>query len=466
MDLSFLKFFFFWLAVQNLVLPWVYHRRLLPAVAIGALMATKEVVLGLALVALSFRFWKKDWRLVPADKFAGAYAVLLAFYLFCGPWWLGGSATFALRAISLRGLVSLVLFYFWGRLSFLDLGQLRRLARFIVGVQVIVALFGIFEWSFLPTSFWSDTVGAGAFMLDVKGLLENQNVVNGLPSNLFVFGIRRSISSYGDPLAMGIASVFPFLVCVAWLLRNPRLARVTGSRVVWQLAAVVIATALLLTIGRESMGAAALGVFALLAGRGKLWQTAATAVVLGAGFLCLPQLWGYVMDTVTFREASAATHLRFLYSGWEQIPGMLFGKGLGEAGGWAFSLAGVKSEVGENSYFELMSQTGVLSAVLLLLFLLGLAKQGLEYSRKFPDPLISAVFQAAAAHIFARALMGIFSPSLFGVIPLASFFFFCGAGFTALQRSAAHPAAVARRVLVLKSADPLYSDSCWPATAP
>ena len=112
--------------------------------------------------------------------------------------------------VSMRSLVSLVLFYFWGRLSFFDLRQMRYLVRFVVGLQVVVALFGIYEWWFLPASFWSDTVGAGTFMLDVKGLLANQNVVNGLPSNMFVFGIRRSISSYGDPLAMGIASVFPF----------------------------------------------------------------------------------------------------------------------------------------------------------------------------------------------------------------------------------------------------------------
>ena len=134
---------------------------------------------------------------------------------------------------------------------------------------------------------------------------------------------------------------------------------------------------------------------------------------------------------------------------------MLAGKGLGEAGGWAFSLADVKSDVGENSYFELMSQTGLLSVILLVLFLFGLAKTGLEYSRKFHDPLLSPVFLAVAAHIFARCLSGIFSPSLFGVIPLASFFFLCGAGFTAAQRTMANPVAVARRVLILKAADNL-----------
>jgi hypothetical protein len=465
MYLSFLCFFFFWLAVQNLILPWMYRQHLLGAVTIGLLMAAKEVALALALLTLARRFWSKEWRLLMPDKFAFAYAVLLTIYLFCGPWLLGGTATFTLRLISMRGLVSLALFYFWGRLSFLDLRQLRRLACFVVGLQVAVALFGIYEWSFLPASFWSDTVGAGTFMLDVKGLLNNQNVVNGLPSNMFMFGIRREISSYGDPLAMGIASVFPFLVCVAWLLHNSKMRNAAGGRIVWQLTAVVIGVALVLTIGRESIGAAALGVLALLFWCGRLRQTLFVVVLACVALLFLPQVWKYVSDTVTFREASAATHLRFLHTGWEEIPSMVAGKGLGEAGGWAFSLAGVKSDVGENSYFELMSQTGLLSVILLVLFLFGVARAGLGYSYRFYDPLISAAFLAAAAHIFARCLAGIFSPSLFGVIPLASFFFFCGAGFTAVQRATAKPVAVARRVLILKSKDGIHPRTWLPTAA-
>lgn len=462
MYLSFLYFFFIWLAVQNLVLPWVYRVHLLSAETVGLLMASKEAVLAVALLFLAHRFRKREWRMVPTDKFALGYMALLTLYLFCGPWMLGGSATLPLRMISMRGLVSLVLFYFWGRLSFLDLRQFRRFARFIVGLQVAVALFGIYEWSFLPASFWSDTVGAGTFMLDVKGLLNNQNVVQGLPSNMFVFGIRRAISSYGDPLAMGIASVFPFLVCVAWLLHNPRAT--TGRRMAWKFALVVIAVALVLTIGRESIGAAALGVLALLFWKGKLRQTLIVVVASGAAILLLPQAWKYVADTVTFREASAATHLQFLYNGWKEIPGMLAGKGLGEAGGWAFSLAGVKSDVGENSYFELMSQTGLLSVIFLLFFLSGVARKALEYAHALSDPLISAVFLAAAAHIFARCVSGIFSPSLFGVIPLASFFFLCGAGFTAVQRAVARPVAIARRVVVLKT-NSVHSEPWSPAPA-
>jgi hypothetical protein len=462
MYLYFLYFFFIWLAVQNLVLPWVYRQHLLAAETVGLLMASKEGVLALALVVLAYRFWSGQWRMVLADRFAIAYMALLTFYLLCGPWMLGGSATFVLRLISIRGLVSLVLFYFWGRLSFLDLRQFRRFARFLVGLQVVVALFGIYEWAFLPASFWSDTVGAGTFMLDVKGLLNNQNVVHGLPSNMFVFGIRRAISSYGDPLAMGIASVFPFLVCLAWLLRNPH--RPTAKRIAWKLATGVIAIALVLTIGRESIGAAALGALALLYWQGRVRQTLLVAVAVCAALLLLPQAWKYVADTVTFREASAATHLQFLYNGWKEIPSMLAGKGLGEAGGWAFSLAGVKSDVGENSYFELMSQTGLLSVIFLLVFLFGVAKRAIAHARGLPDPLISAVFLAAGAHIFARCLSGVFSPSLFGVIPLASFFFLCGAGFTAVQRTVARPVAVARRVAILQSRN-VQSDSWLPAPA-
>src|SRR5882757_5847904 len=276
MYLYFLYFFFLWLAVQNLFLPWVYRQHLFPSSTVGLFMASKEITLALALITLTPRFWKKDSRPMAADKFAIAYATLLTFYLLCGPWFIGGTATFALRMISLRGVVSLALFYFWGRLSFLTLRELRHFIYFVVGLQIVVASFGIYEWAFLPASFWSDTVGVGTFMLDVKGLLENQNVRDGLPANMYQFGIRRLISSYGEPLGMGIASVFPLLLCVAIFLRDSLLP---VSRARWLLMSTVIGAALLLTIGRESIGAAGLGIVVLLWMRGKLRRTAAPVVI-------------------------------------------------------------------------------------------------------------------------------------------------------------------------------------------
>jgi hypothetical protein len=451
MYLFFLYLFFIWLAAQNLILPWIYRQQLLPASTVGVLMASKEGILVLALLILGRHLWHKDWRLMAADKFALAYTVLLIFYLFWGPSLLGGTAPFALRMISLRSLVSLTLFYFWGRFSFLHLRELRKLIWFIAALQTAVALFGIYEWLFLPTSFWSDTIGAGTFMLDIKGLLEGQNVADGLPSNMFRFGVRRVISSYGDPLAMGIASVFPLLLCVGWLLRRRPRQRAEGGILCW-IAVAVIAAALLLTLGRESIGAAGLGVALLIAWSGKAKRAVIPMTIVAAGLICLPQVWNYAAETVTFKEASAATHLLFLRNGWQQIPSMLAGKGLGEAGGWAFSLAGVKSEVGENSYFEVMSQTGILSVALLAGFLFTLGKSALREARAFPDTLVSVALLAGAAHIFARALAATFSPSLFGVVPLASFFFLCGAAFTTLQRTRAESFLVARRVLVLHEA--------------
>src|SRR5256885_5450834 len=100
MYLFFLYVFFLWLALQNLVLPWVYRQHLLAAEAVGILMAAKEAVLVVALSVFLPRLWKKDWRSLAADKFAVAYSALLTTYLFCGPWWFDGAATFALRLIS------------------------------------------------------------------------------------------------------------------------------------------------------------------------------------------------------------------------------------------------------------------------------------------------------------------------------------------------------------------------------
>jgi F0F1-type ATP synthase membrane subunit c/vacuolar-type H+-ATPase subunit K len=323
----------------------------------------------------------------------------------------------------------------------------------VLGLQVAVALFGIYESLFLPTSFWSDTVGAGTFMLDIKGLLEGQNVIDGLPANMFRFGVRRAISTYGDPLALGIASVFPLLLCVAWLVRDRAAIQVEKGRWRWKLALAVIAAGLVLTIGRESIGAAALGAALVVWWSGKSSRLVAPALLLFLLLAVTPQVWSYVVRTVTFKEESAATHLNLFLSGWQHLAVLLPGKGLGEAGGWAFSLAGVQPEVAESSYYELMAQTGALSALLLLGFLFSMVRAAAQHSRRLPDPLLSAAFLAAAAHILARSLSAVFSPSLFGVIPLASFFFLCGALFSVMERVPRAPALAARRVLVLRCAD-------------
>jgi len=448
MGLVLLCTYFTWLGLQNFLLPWIYRQQLLPASAVGVLMAGKEVILGAGIVLLLPRTFRWDWRANAADRFAVAYLLGLAVYLFWGPAFLHSTAPLALRAISARSLASPALFYVWGRLCFLSLRELRRFLWFLIGLQTAIALFGILEWLFLPATFWSDTVGVGAFLLDVKGMMENQNVVAGLPSNMFQFGIRRLLSTYGDPLAMGIASVFPLLLCVAWLLRRRGPWR-WSIHLPCGMAAAAIGTALVLTIGRESIAAAGLGIAVLVWRSGKQQRFVVSLSLLLLCLAMLPVLWSYVAPTLTFREASAATHLRFLQTGWERIPTMLAGKGLGEAGGWAFSLAGVESEVGENSYFELMSQTGIITVALLVGFLITVAVRSWRAAGAVGDPWISAAFLAAGAHVIARSLSGIFSPSLFGVVPLASFFFFCGAGSTTAQRAARRPYLLVRRVRLL-----------------
>lgn len=445
MSLFFLAAYFFWLAVQNFALPWMYQHDVLSGSRLVLLMGSKEALLGAAILLLSFRLWRPSWRFVAADHFALAYLGLIGSYLLF-PALLGSETPLSLRVISARGLLSPVLFYFWGRLSFLSLRELRRFVVFLVVLQATVAAFGILERFLLPDSFWSKTVGIGTFMLDVKGLLEGQNVTNGLPSNMFRMGLRRVISTYGDPLAMGIACVFPFLVCLAVLLpsrpHSPRW---------WHVMAGVIGAALMLTLGRESIGATACGGLLLLKWMGKLRSYLAVVTVSAALVFFLPQIWRVSAETVSFREGSAATHLEFLSTGWRQAPQMLLGKGLGEAGGWAFSLAGVRTDIGESSYFELMAQTGLASVLLLLGFLLSTARRALLESRNLPDPLSSAAFAGAAAHIVGRSLMAVFSSSLFALVPLASFFFYCGAAFTSMQLARSHPTAAARRVLVLRA---------------
>lgn len=447
MYLVLLCIYFTWLALQNFLLPLAYQQGWLSFASATMLMAAKEVIMALALLLLGYRAFQKGWRFNAADKFAMGYAILLGLYLALAPMILDATVPFFIRIVSLRSLISLVLFYFWGRLSFLELKETRRLLRFVVALQLLVAVFGIFEWNFLPLSFWRDTVGQGAFMIDVKGLPDGINVYDGLPINMVRSDIRRSISTYGDPLAMGISCVFPLLVCAGWLINRPKFAAVVARRK-WWIASVMIGVALVLTNGRESIAVALIGVVLLgfWAGKGKsiLVPMVAIAVLV----LAIPAVWEHIADTVTFREGSASDHLEFLHTGWENAPKLLWGKGLGEAGGWAGSLAGVDSQVGEDTYLELMAQTGILSVVLLVGFLLAICKQARWFAARIPDKLLAAALAAAAANIIGRLFMAVFSPSFFDVVPMASFFFLCGVMFTTLQRLGLKPGWVLQQAVV------------------
>ena len=208
----------------------------------------------------------------------------------------------------------------------------------------------------------------------------------------------------------------------------------------------VIGVGLLLTNGRESIAVALLGAVLLASWAGKANSLILPAIAAGVAIIAIPEVWAHINDTVTFQEGSASTHLAFLHSGWENAPRLLMGKGLGEAGGWAGSLAGVESDVGENSYFELMGQAGLPSVLLLLGFLAGVYRQARWFSQRVPDKLLSAVLAAAAANIAGRIVMAVFSPSFFAVIPMASFFFLCGATFTTIQRLGLKPGMVFRPV--------------------
>jgi hypothetical protein len=345
----------------------------------------------------------------------------------------------------LRAVIFMVLFYFWGRLTRLSLEQLRKLIVFMVWLQVAVALFGIFEWTFLSSDFWSRTVGIGNFMLDVKGLADYWNVEDGLPSNMFRFGWRRLISTYGDPLSMGIATVLPLLVAAGMWIRPRQDTSPVAMR--WKISASIMMVALLLTIGRESIAAAIGGILLIAWFRDRLSGLLVPASLCVAILLSSAELLTNLWQTVTFQESSAATHLDFLQANLGLTGELWMGKGLGEAGGWAVSLMGVESQVGESSYFELMAQTGIVSVVLMLGFLIAITMRTFRLAARISEPLMQSFCLALSVSLMVRMVLTLMSPSLFAVVPMASLFFLAGAAFTAIPS----PIEVtARRVLVLQ----------------
>ncbi|WP_263417244.1 hypothetical protein [Terriglobus albidus] len=407
-------------------------------------MAAKDAILFVAILLLSVRVFRKDFKWHWIDTCACGYMALLAVYVFV-PDWLHLDVPFPVRLITYRAQTALVMFYLWGRFTRLRWSQWKSIAIFQIVMLAAASVFGIFERFMLPLSFWSRTIGVSDYLLDVKKLDSNLNVQDGLPSNLFHFGLRRLLSVYADPLGMGTACVFPLVAAIAIMLclrreRDP-------DRMKWipyyLWAATLIAIALLLTIGRESIGVACVAILVLCIALGETRFLRALGVLAFLSILINPSVTKFIVDTVTFQESSAIAHLNLLSTGLQDLSTLLVGHGVGTTGAWATSL-GVHelTDIGESSYLELAAQGGAATLVVFLAFLIGLSRWLWMTARRCDDPVWKGMFLAISTSLIARLIFAVFSPSFFALIPMANMFFLAGAALSTVNRISFEPESV------------------------
>jgi hypothetical protein len=204
-----------------------------PHLLIRVFQGWKELLLGvLTLIALA-GIWRerregKLGRLLLTDWLAIVFAVLVVIYFVLPSSILHSSANLPQRLVGFRIDALIPLLYFLGRRLPSEAGERFTAAWLCLGAGAAVAVFGIVELWFIPTSVWLDwgvNLYTGFLGYTYKG-------PGGLPENFFLTLadgtlVRRMVSTYISPLGIAYTALLVLPLGAALIERKAasRLAR-------------------------------------------------------------------------------------------------------------------------------------------------------------------------------------------------------------------------------------------------
>ena len=354
-------------------------------------------------------------RLQVPDRLAVAFLGLVAIYFVLSvaiqPQDLRGELVYA------RRFASLPIIFVAGRLLMADRADLQRTIRYLVGLALLVAIFGILERLVLGDGFWTNVAHIRLFHTSVvdEGFGSSRaRLVDGIPANWISYlgdsTIRRLVSSFLEPTTLAL---FLALSLGLTLFAMPDWARRRRSS--WIATGSIISLALALTIGKG--GYLVMVVIALVVlARTSRASVARVIVAIGA-IVAVALLIGQLLPVATNLDR----HLQGLVTGLGHVLGHPVGSGLGTTGFW-----GTQGKIGTDSTAgAVASQLGVAGIVLYLAWLASAAWRLLPVLAT-GEPW-STVRRTMSGAVLALLAVGIVSNSASGL--LGGFFYMVLAGW-------------------------------------
>ena len=287
---------------------------------------------------------------------------------------IGFLSGFSLKAIivEFRSFTSIFSVYFLTRSAFLHDASRGRLPRVFFYIGAVVIIFALIEPKII--NLWTDIAPVGKYMVDVKGLVNLYYSVSGVPDNFFRNGVRRFVSTFGEPLFFGYFAVAYFYFCAFSNAKNKWNYLILACIVFVLIFSYVRGAILSLVIG------IVLGKFLCLSNKIKILVGATSSVLLSVTFLVYISI-----DSYTIRlEGSNLGHYQGLVYGLESVYHRILGVGVGGAGTFAGAITNTSYSNTENAILNLWLQAGVFSvATLLLIFLLWSKHMQSERNKKF-----------------------------------------------------------------------------------
>lgn len=340
------------------------------SLAVAIFQYLKEIILLLGLS--SFILYQKDIfsyaiKLNLIDKLFVAFLLLALVYVFLPL----GEATFVNKLLYLKNTLLMGGFYFFGRNTVWEEGELNRLFRCIMIIAILAVCLNVFE-KILGVHFQQFT-GYALFNSGINDIEPSGNYGLTWTFETQTTGMRLA-SFFSDPLELAASCLMAFAVALIWYLTTKR-----EEGFFYVLAMLAAVGSLVFSASRAAFAAffvmvvfiaVVFKLYRLLA----LGSTAFLMFVLYVIFWASDDFYYFVYDTITFQNASSVGHVLEWIIGLESMISNPLGIGLAMSG----NSASVEEDLrisGESQFLIYGVQLGFIGLILYIAILgLGIAK--------------------------------------------------------------------------------------------
>jgi len=362
--------------------------------------------------------------------------IFLLYVVWCAVYLPVGGLPIMARVTGMRMLVLPVLVYFLGRFVPVPRKGLAAVWGVLLIVYVSIAVLGLTEYLLVPAAPMAQLQMA---IQQTKGNLDTSQEtliaeLGGLFYSAFwapdgsIIWVRRMMSAYLEPLALGHALILPLL----FLFSNLVAPRAALLRPRWVIAAllVLLFIAQVLSLSRGAILATVIGLGVI----GLMWQRTRMRSILlilliVAGAMVVPQVRGYIAATLSLNDPSAQGHLYYFQRGLESVTQHPMGEGLGQGGyveyQYASNTADFESK-NEGFYFSVAGQVGIIGLALfafgMLLLLLRVWKTLRKTRSRWLQLSALTVIGALMGHLVAAVP----TDGAFGLLTSSALFFMAG----------------------------------------
>jgi hypothetical protein len=405
-----LAVFILWMPLQTPVSLIVYQYG-------GSLFLARVLLLvkdfaAAALILLLFAGYRRRIRLYWFDWAAAVYVVCLVVYSIV-PWLLGSDLSLLSVSASAREYVLPAELYALGRLAVVAGVDVEFLLKWFLGVAAAAAAVTVFEYVFLPATFWSSTMNMVEFVRVVQAVPGANSL--GSISVIAKYGatnstiFARAIGPFTQPVGAAHYFVLPLILSIAWCFESINIGRYRRALLLVALT-LLFAAAEITPISRGGWIAAGLAlVLCALVYRRLAFSVA--AVALAGAFLVFLRPSAYsITAALTATDSSTQQHAVAIDKGLRVVVENPLGLGVGQADqfGQAYSEA---AGVGENTFLALFVTAGPVGLATFVVFLAGVLWRIAPSRRRAPPPswmlvgTVAAMIGYLAAAMTTSALM-------------------------------------------------------------